>query len=178
MGKKKPIKAERPPRTDLPTSAVSPALQRLNYLYQAAHQIGTKSPALGRYYLATMKEVALKHVIRLEPAVKHSFCKTCCSLLVPGQTAHVTIEQTTKRRKRTGRGAAEGESPADEDGSGDECEGALVAVECVQCGRVKRYGCGKGRQTEGEAQAEGDLAGRDDRGKGQRALLIATRETD
>ncbi|XP_075268259.1 ribonuclease P protein subunit p21-like isoform X1 [Opisthocomus hoazin] len=60
------------------------ALQRLNFLFQAAHWVLPHSPALARFYCSTQRGAARRLVLRLDPSVKRAVCRRCCSLLLPG----------------------------------------------------------------------------------------------
>ncbi|KAM6396219.1 ribonuclease P protein subunit p21 [Rhynochetos jubatus] len=60
------------------------ALQRLSFLYQAAHWVLPHSPALARFYCSTQRGAARRLVLRLAPSVKRTVCRRCCSLLLPG----------------------------------------------------------------------------------------------
>ena len=65
---------------------------RLNYLYQAAHLV-RHQPALSRFYLDILRKTATRSVLRLDPAVKHTICRVCSSLLTPGESALVRIKK-------------------------------------------------------------------------------------
>ena len=67
---------------------------------------------LARYYVRSLKDVAEKHVLRLEPAIKRSTCRKCDMPLVPGITSRV---RTRAERERH------------------------TVVTCLHCGEVKRY---------------------------------------
>lgn len=58
------------------------ALQRLNFLFQAAHWVLPHSPALARFYCSTQRTAARRLVLRMAPAVKRAVCRRCCSLLL------------------------------------------------------------------------------------------------
>ncbi|XP_075594571.1 ribonuclease P protein subunit p21 isoform X3 [Balearica regulorum gibbericeps] len=60
------------------------ALQRLNFLFQAAHWVLPHSPALARFYCSTQRGAARRLVLRMAPSVKRTVCRRCCSLLLPG----------------------------------------------------------------------------------------------
>ncbi|XP_050391105.1 ribonuclease P protein subunit p21 [Patella vulgata] len=69
--------------------------QRINFLYQAAHQALTTSPSdlsLCRFYIKTLRAITQRQVLRLHPYIKRSICKKCCVLLVPGITMSVRIK--------------------------------------------------------------------------------------
>ncbi|KAJ3238167.1 Ribonuclease P protein subunit p21 [Chytriomyces hyalinus] len=66
------------------------ALVRMNYLYQASSLFSQgASPSLSRFYAQSMKTVAARMVLRMDPQIKRTICKGCSSLLIPGMTAHV-----------------------------------------------------------------------------------------
>uniref|UniRef100_A0A8C3CF94 Uncharacterized protein n=1 Tax=Cairina moschata TaxID=8855 RepID=A0A8C3CF94_CAIMO len=58
------------------------ALQRLSFLFQAAHWVLPHSPALARFYCSTQRTAARRLVLRMAPAVKRAVCRRCCSLLL------------------------------------------------------------------------------------------------
>ncbi|KAL6107518.1 rpp21 [Pungitius sinensis] len=75
------------------------AYQRLNFLYQAAHCVLSQNPEnveLARFYCSTQKTIARRLVLRQDPSVKRTLCRTCCSLLLPG----VTASSRQRRRSR------------------------------------------------------------------------------
>jgi len=53
---------------------------RINYLYQIAHAIYPINPILARNYIKEMREIAQKHVTRIDPTIKRTFCKKCNDL--------------------------------------------------------------------------------------------------
>ncbi|XP_072704206.1 ribonuclease P protein subunit p21 isoform X4 [Ciconia boyciana] len=63
------------------------ALQRLSFLFQAAHWVLPHSPALARFYCSTQRGAARRLVLRMDPSVKRAVCRRCCSLLLPGAGA-------------------------------------------------------------------------------------------
>ncbi|CAI9720891.1 P subunit p21-like [Octopus vulgaris] len=91
------------------------SFQRINFLYQAAYLTLTVNPqntGLVRFYINTLKTIAQRQVLRLDPHLKRTICKRCFSLLVPGLTA--TIRSRRRREKHT-------------------------VVTCLECGLVKRF---------------------------------------
>lgn len=80
-----------------------------------------------RRLLSHLRVVSLKSQIRLTPTVKHSICKNCDSLLIPGRTSTSRFEN----RSRGGRKAW-----AD-----------VLVVTCISCGLAKRYPIGAKRQS-------------------------------
>ncbi|XP_068033947.1 ribonuclease P protein subunit p21-like isoform X2 [Anomalospiza imberbis] len=61
------------------------ALQRLNFLFQAAHWALPRSRALARFLLRTQRATARRLALRMAPSVKRRLCRRCCSLLLPGE---------------------------------------------------------------------------------------------
>ncbi|KAJ3404387.1 hypothetical protein CcCBS67573_g03497 [Chytriomyces confervae] len=71
------------------------ALVRMNYLYQASSLFSQgASPSLSRFYAQSMKTVAARMVLRMDPQVKRTICKGCCSLLIPGMNALVETKDS------------------------------------------------------------------------------------
>ncbi|KAI8391638.1 RNAse P Rpr2/Rpp21/SNM1 subunit domain-containing protein [Radiomyces spectabilis] len=105
MARKKEAKAQGPSRDHLQT------YQRMNFLYQASALMAATTAqtqqeprskwndnrtrslnGLGRYYNSTMRKMARRLVIRLDPHVKRSICKRCDTMLLPGKTSAVRIQ--------------------------------------------------------------------------------------
>ncbi|KAK8099268.1 uncharacterized protein PG998_012509 [Apiospora kogelbergensis] len=133
-----------------------PIYSRISYLYQAASHLATSSrqdssPAAGdygvdqsvetegpgqdetqlrqtcsRHLLTTMRTTSEKAVIRLSPALKHTVCKFCDSLLIEGETCVSTVENASKGGKKPW---------AD-----------VLIVRCKACKGVKRFPVGASRQ--------------------------------
>ncbi|XP_046362934.2 ribonuclease P protein subunit p21-like [Haliotis rufescens] len=98
-----------------PGIANKETFQRINFLYQAAHQCLETSPhdvSLCRYYIHTLKTLAKRQVLRLHPDMRRTLCKMCSVLLLPGVTARV----------RTGKKQIK-----------------LTQVTCLECGASKRF---------------------------------------
>ncbi|XP_061475133.1 ribonuclease P protein subunit p21 [Rhineura floridana] len=73
------------------------AFQRLSFLYQAAHCVLAQNPEnqeLARFYCHTQNSISRRLVLRQDPSVKRTICKSCFSPLVPG------ISSTVRQRKR------------------------------------------------------------------------------
>ncbi|CAH1794214.1 unnamed protein product [Owenia fusiformis] len=88
---------------------------RINYLYQAAHEVVRTHPnntELVRQYITNMISIARKHVFRIEPSIKRTICKKCFMLLIPGVTA--TVRTRSKREKH-------------------------MVLTCLECKSVKRF---------------------------------------
>ncbi|KAM6993419.1 ribonuclease P protein subunit p21 [Passerculus sandwichensis] len=67
------------------------ALQRLNFLFQAAHWALPVAPGLSRFLLRTQRAAARRLVLRMSPSVKRRLCRRCCSLQAPGAGSGVRI---------------------------------------------------------------------------------------
>ena len=59
---------------------------RMQFLYQAAQLLveegGTDNAGTlinSRHYVSEAKNIAKRHVLRIDPAIKHKYCKRCCS---------------------------------------------------------------------------------------------------
>ncbi|KAK5626856.1 hypothetical protein RRF57_002571 [Xylaria bambusicola] len=72
-----------------------------------------------RHLLTDLRATSLKSQIRLSPAIKHTICKHCDTLLIPGETSTSVVENKSKYGKKPW---------AD-----------VLVVKCNTCGRVKRY---------------------------------------
>uniref|UniRef100_A0A663F6U4 Ribonuclease P/MRP subunit p21 n=1 Tax=Aquila chrysaetos chrysaetos TaxID=223781 RepID=A0A663F6U4_AQUCH len=78
------------------------ALQRLNFLFQAAHWVLPHSPALARFYCSTQRGAARRLVLRMAPSVKRAVCRRCCSLLLPGAGGYLRLRGGSCRAKGLG----------------------------------------------------------------------------
>ncbi|XP_013080648.2 ribonuclease P protein subunit p21-like [Biomphalaria glabrata] len=89
--------------------------QRVNFLYQAAQMVLKQDPKnieLCRYYISTMKTVAEKHVIRIHPCIKRTYCKKCNVVFVSGKTCRIRSRSQSEKH---------------------------TVVTCLLCGNIKRY---------------------------------------
>lgn len=89
--------------------------QRVNYLYQAAHECLKKNPqniSLCRNYVYTLKTITRRLCLHLHPDIKRNMCKRCCVLLIPSVTS--IVRTRTKRQKHS-------------------------VVTCLECGTPRRY---------------------------------------
>ncbi|XP_072028826.1 ribonuclease P protein subunit p21-like [Amphiura filiformis] len=96
-------------------SANRDAFLRMNFLYQAAHTTLVQNPdntQVARFYIATLKTVAKRLVLRIHPHMKRTICKRCDLLLIPGVTA--TVRVRARREQHT-------------------------VLTCLECKRVKRF---------------------------------------
>ena len=85
-----------------------------------------QSGALPRQLLTHLRAVSLKGQIRLSPNMKHSICKRCDLLLVPGNSATTYMENKSRGEKKPW---------AD-----------VLVITCNACGTAKRYPVGAKRQ--------------------------------
>ncbi|KAI0405943.1 RNAse P Rpr2/Rpp21/SNM1 subunit domain-containing protein [Xylaria palmicola] len=53
-------------------------------------------PILARHLLTDLRATSLKSQIRLSPAIKHTFCKFCDTLLIEGQTSTSVVENKSR----------------------------------------------------------------------------------
>ncbi|KAF2839794.1 Rpr2-domain-containing protein [Patellaria atrata CBS 101060] len=89
----------------------------------SAVQLKPLSSGLHRYYLATARITARKAVVRISPSVKRTMCKRCDTLLVPGKTSRLRIENASK--------------------GGSKPWADVLVVECLECGMLKRFPVGQ-----------------------------------
>jgi len=60
----------------------------------------TSSQVLSRQMLSDLRSVSHKMLIRLSPAMKHTICKRCDTLLVDGSTCITEVENKSKNGKK------------------------------------------------------------------------------
>ncbi|ORY67367.1 RNAse P Rpr2/Rpp21/SNM1 subunit domain-containing protein [Pseudomassariella vexata] len=75
--------------------------------------------AMARNLLKELRAISHKTQIRISPAIKHTICKSCDTLLVEGDTCTSTVENKSKGGKKPW---------AD-----------VLVVKCKTCGGVKRF---------------------------------------
>ena len=63
------------------------------------HALPSSSHGLSRKLLSDLRAVSLKTQIRLSPAMKHTICKRCNSMLIDGYTCTLEIENRSKGGK-------------------------------------------------------------------------------
>ena len=83
--------------------------------------------ALPRKMVSDLRDVSLKMQIRLSPAMKHTMCKRCDTLLVDGSTCATEVENKSKG----------GRKPWAE----------TLVKKCLNCGCERRYPVNSDRQT-------------------------------
>ncbi|KAL3288547.1 hypothetical protein HHI36_002986 [Cryptolaemus montrouzieri] len=72
------------------------ALQRINYLYQAANELMAINSAnihLSRACSNLMIQVSKKCVQRIDVDIKRKICKACKTILVPGISCKIRIKK-------------------------------------------------------------------------------------
>lgn len=82
--------------------------------------------ALPRKMISDLRDVSLKMQIRLSPAMKHTMCKRCDTLLVDGTTCTTEVENKSKGGKKPW---------AD-----------MLVKKCCNCGCERRYPVNSDRQ--------------------------------
>ncbi|WEW61423.1 ribonuclease P subunit [Emydomyces testavorans] len=83
------------------------------------HSCAGRPSYLARQYASQLKTVSLKSQLRLPRSIKHSLCKRCDTLLIPGSTCSKYIENKSRGGKKPW---------AD-----------VLVVKCGVCGTAKRY---------------------------------------
>ncbi|KAI1212627.1 RNAse P, Rpr2/Rpp21 subunit, partial [Annulohypoxylon truncatum] len=66
---------------------------------QISHNNRTKH-TLSRHLITDLRSTSLKSQIRLSPAMKHTMCKLCDSLLIEGETSSSVVENKSKGSKK------------------------------------------------------------------------------
>ncbi|KTW32048.1 uncharacterized protein T551_00730 [Pneumocystis jirovecii RU7] len=85
---------------------------RFSFLYQAANIYATHSilnqdkyinshseQALSKFYINTAKKIARKAVLKINPSIKRTLCRRCDTILLPGITSSIKIENFSKKNK-------------------------------------------------------------------------------
>lgn len=135
MGKTKEKKAVAVPHQHIHTRLAF-LRQAAQHLHEAQHLVGDdknvqpagsdqstkESGGQVRHLVNNIRGVSRRSVLRLTQETKHSLCRHCDSLLIPGQTARVFIENSSKGRRK---------SWAD-----------VQVIECLDCRCVKRFPIG------------------------------------
>ncbi|KAF3992129.1 hypothetical protein FT663_01264 [Candidozyma haemuli var. vulneris] len=101
---------------------------RTSYLYQAANaHLQNGNPVLARAMARNVDQVAKRTVLKLSPHLKRSICKKCHSLMLPGLTMAIYMENESKKN-----------SP----------KADVLVLTCNQCSTPKRFPIGKCRDYE------------------------------
>ena len=88
---------------------------------------------LSRQLFAHLRAVSLKSQIRISPKIKHSICKRCDQLLVPGSSATTYVENKSRNGKKPW---------AD-----------VLVITCMACKTSKRFPVGAKRQLRREERS-------------------------
>lgn len=84
--------------------------------------------------LSQLRSISLKAQIRLSPAIKHSICKRCNTILIPGSTSTNRIENASR--------------------GGKKAWADILITTCSVCGTVKRFPVGAKRQQKRAERAQ------------------------
>lgn len=91
-----------------------------------------KNCSLSRQLAVHLRAISLKGQVRLSPAMKHTICKRCDILLVPGSTSTSYLENNSRGGKKPW---------AD-----------VLVTTCTACGTAKRFPVGAKRQGRRESR--------------------------
>ncbi|KAK6459025.1 RNAse P Rpr2/Rpp21/SNM1 subunit domain-containing protein [Scheffersomyces xylosifermentans] len=99
---------------------------RVTYLYQAANLFSAspKYEVLSRGLARTLDLVSKKTVLKLSPELKRTLCKKCNSVLIPGLSVSIYIENLSKSK-----------APHNDS----------LIHKCLKCHEIKRFPVGKNR---------------------------------
>ncbi|RLP66947.1 hypothetical protein L150_05730 [Candida albicans Ca529L] len=100
---------------------------RISYLYQISNQFYLAHPeyqALSRGYNRNLDLIAKKTVIKLSPHIKRTLCKKCNTMLIPGLTMSMYIENLSKQKSQ---------------------HNDVFVNKCLNCGKCTRFPVGKDR---------------------------------
>ena len=90
---------------------------------------------LSRLYVAHLRSVSRKAVIRLSPEMKHTICKRCNAILEPGSTSSIQVDNASR--------------------GGRKPHADVLAISCNACGLVKRFPVSARRQRSRKSRASG-----------------------
>ena len=97
--------------------------------------------------LTHLRGVSQKSQIRLDPTLKHTICKRCDSLLIPGRTSNALIMNPSK--------------------NGHKSWADLFEVRCNKCGTIKRFPTGMDREKDSKGKSVPQRASEINRGQEQ-----------
>lgn len=100
---------------------------RISYLYQSSMQFaaGSKYNVLSRALARNVDLISKKAVTKLSPSIKRTICKKCQTLLIPGVSETIKVENESRENKP---------------------HSDILVHTCHTCGRKKRFPIGKNRQ--------------------------------
>lgn len=93
---------------------------------EASSALPLQDLGLSRRLFAHLRAVSLKSQIRISPKIKHSICKRCDQLLIPGSSATTYVENNSRNGKKPW---------AD-----------VLVITCMACETPKRFPVGAKRQ--------------------------------
>ena len=98
---------------------------RVLFLYQAANHFAVaKNSKLSRNMVRSLDLVAKKTTLKLSPSLKRTLCKKCSSILIPGLTMTMRIENLSKQKTS---------------------HNDVLVHKCMTCQETKRFPVGKNR---------------------------------
>ncbi|KAI5962463.1 uncharacterized protein KGF55_003539 [Candida pseudojiufengensis] len=95
---------------------------RISYLYNLSNALTTIDPNLSRGYNRNLDLISKKTVSKISPSLKRTVCKRCHTLLIPGLTMSMRIENLSRKQ-----------NPQND----------VFVTKCLQCSKLKRYPIGK-----------------------------------
>lgn len=111
---------------------------RVSYLFQAANFYSARGiPVMSRMMARNVDLVLKRTVLKLLPHLRRAMCKKCFTVLVPGLTVSMEIENALKDQAK------------------DKAD--VLVTTCLQCGSHKRYPVGKDREYRMFCEREGVL---------------------
>lgn len=93
---------------------------------------GSEDSALSRQLIFHLQAISLKSQVRLSPTMKHTICKRCGILLVPGSTSTSHLENSSR--------------------GGRKPWADILVTTCTACGTAKRFPVGAKRQGRRESR--------------------------
>lgn len=98
---------------------------RTSYLYQVAnYHLQNGDPILARSMARNVDQVSKRTVLKLLPHLKRSMCKKCNSILIPGLTMSMVVENDLKKQSE---------------------KADVLVFTCNGCSESKRFPIGKCR---------------------------------
>ena len=94
--------------------------------HASVNEVSTNTLGPSCHLISQLRSVSLKGQIRLSQAMKHSICKSCDALLVPGTTSSTRVENKSRGSKKPW---------AD-----------VLVTTCHSCSATKRFPVGAKRQ--------------------------------
>lgn len=73
--------------------------KRMNFLYQASALFAERK--YGKVLGRQLKLVSQKLVLRMDPSIKRTLCKSCCAVLISGVNSTISLDEDEKLIKVT-----------------------------------------------------------------------------